>query len=178
MSGPTYTHDWTRGVLHAAGRVCAEAVGADAYVFAASLGDDTQTELAPMVVDPAVDFTEQQFPVVTLTLGPWSQAVQPGIHRIRFTLNGIVWRELAPIDVNTLGLLSDRDALAEAFIAHGKAFSLVPDLEDAVLKAGPGIRPRSVPRADFAAGAGDRVLLTLPFSVEIVCNRLISPQPA
>ena len=177
MNAPL-THEWTRSVLNASGRVCAEAVGAGAYVFAASLGEDTSTEEATMVVDPAVDFSEQEFPVVTLTLGPWNQAVQPGIHRIHFTLNGIVWRERAPIDVNTLGLLSDRDALAEAWLAHGKAFGIVPDLEDAVMKSGPGIRPRSVPRADLAQGAGERVLLTLPFAVEIVCNRLVSPQPA
>lgn len=173
----TFENDFTRGIVHAVGRVCAEAIGAGNYVFAAGELEDT-TELEPTVVDLADDFTEGGFPFVTLALGPWKPVIQPGALRDTITLQGAVWRERVPIDVNTVGLYSDRDALETAFLAHTKAFGAVEAIQSAILMGGPGIRPRSVPRADRAAGAGDRLCLTLPFTVEVKCNRTVLPQPA
>lgn len=170
---------YTIAIVHAIGRVCAEAIGAGNYVFAVSELEepDPDRESEPMVVDLADDFTEVGFPLVSLTIGAWTTSYG-GEERLTLNLGGSVWAERFPLDVNTRLLYSARDALADAFIAHTKAFSIAPEIQSALLMGGPGIRPRSIPRADKAAGSGDRLFLTLPFNVQVKANRPIQPQPA
>ena len=94
------------------------------------------------------------------------------------TLVGAIWRSRVPLGENVAALYADRDALADAFIAHGKAFLHERKLGSATLMGGPGIRPRSIPRGDAASGLGARLFLTLPFTVQAVVNRSVVPQPA
>jgi hypothetical protein len=170
----------TTRILDAAARACAVAIGVsegdlDNHIFAAGV-TDAVTELEPMVVPLADDFTEAGLPAVTLTLGKWTPLLQPGNERLTFTLVGAIWRPRVPLGENTAALMNDRDALADAFIAHGKAFLHDPAVQSVVLMGGPGIRARAVPKG--TSSEASRILLTLPFTLEVKCNRTVIPQPA
>ncbi len=179
MTSLAETQGYTIAIVNAVARVCAEAIGAGNYVFAVAESEnpDPDVDVEPMVVDLADDFTEAGFPLISLTIGPWTTSYG-GEERLTHNLVGSIWRERFPLDVNTRGLMNDRDALADAFIAHTKAFSITPEIQSALLMGGPGIRPRSIPRADKAAGSGDRLFLTLPFTVQVKANRPTFPKPA
>lgn len=173
----TPTHNYTKRILHAVGRVCAEAIGSESYVFAVTDPAEVDEAINPTVVGLSDDFTETGFPFVTLALGPWT-TLYGGEERLTFNLVGSVWAERVPLGTNTELLYSCRDALADAFVAHTKAFNASEEIQSAVLMGGAGVRARTVPRSVHAEGTGDRVLLTLPFDVQVKANRPISPQPA
>lgn len=166
----------TTRIVDAIAQVCAEAIGPDAHVFAAGVTIDV-TNAEPMVVPVADDFSEAGMPAVTVALGPWTPLLQPGNERLTMRLLGAVWAPRVPLDVNTQLLYAARDSLADAFIAHTKAFLVEERLQSAILMGGPGIVPRSIPRAGAAADLGDRLFLTLPFTVEVKSNRTVIPQP-
>lgn len=170
------THEYTSTVLDACGRILAEAISGQ-YIFAAGQ-TDVVTNLEDTIVPLADDFSEQQMPVVTLSLGPWSPLLQPGNERLTLTLQGTVWRDRVPLGENVVSLYSDRDAIADAVIAHSKAFLVAVEIQSVVLMGGPGIRARSVPRGDAASGLGTRLFLTLPFTLEVKANRAISAKAA
>lgn len=170
----------TPRIIDALGRICAEALGLDdpeGHVFAAGSTEDIVTN-EPAIVPLADDFTEAGMPAVTLALGPWTSLQQPGNERLTFQVEGAFWRERVPLGENTAALYAHRDALSDAVIRHGKAFLEDGTIQSVVLKGGPGIRPRSVPRALAAAGRGDRLFLTLPFALEVKCNRAVTAKPA
>ncbi len=167
----------TPTVLDAVARVLADIVGADGYVFSA--GETAEiVEAAPEIVPLSDDFTELAMPIVTVALGPWKPALHPGLERLRLTAVCSVWRDRVPLAENVVALYQARDALADAFIDHTKLFVHEPAVQSAVLKGGPGIVPRSIPRGEAASGRGTRLFLTLPFSLDVVCNRAVQPQPA
>jgi hypothetical protein len=165
----------TTTIVDAVARVCAEAIGAGDHVFAAGVTLDVTT-MEPMVVPLADDFSEAGLPAVTVAMGQWLPVLQPGNERLTMTLLCAVWRPRVPLEENTNALYDDRDALANAFIDHTKAFLHEPRIQSAILMGGPGIRARSIPRGTSAESA--RPLLTLPFTVEVKCNRPVRPQPA
>jgi hypothetical protein len=167
----------TATIVDAIARVCARAIGPDAHVFAAGVTTDVTTA-EPLVVPVADDFSEAGMPAVTVALGPWSPALQPGNERLTLTLLGAIWANRLPLAENTQLLYAARDSLADAFIEHTKAFLHEARVKSAVLMGGPGIRPRSVPRGLSATEVGERIFLTLPFTVEVKCNRTVVPQPA
>ena len=167
----------TTTIVDSIARVCAEAIGPDAHVFAAGVTTDVTTA-EPMVVPVADDFSEAGMPAVTVALGPWSPALQPGNERLTLTLLGAIWANRLPLAENTQLLYAARDSLADAFIEHTKAFLHEARVQSAILMGGPGIRPRSVPRGLSATEVGERIFLTLPFTVEVKCNRTVVPQPA
>jgi hypothetical protein len=175
------THAYTNAVLVGAARVCAEAVGASSYIFTAGMSEQMAEELAVLedsIVPLDDEFTEHELPVVTLALGPWSPLLQPGNERLTFNLQGRVWRDRTPLGENTAALYSDRDAIADACIAHSKGYLQIPEIASLVLMGGPGIRAASVPRGERAEGAGARLFLTLPFNLQVKGNRAISAKPA
>ena len=167
----------TTTIVDAVAQVCAEAIGPDAHIFAAGITVDVTTA-EPFVVPVADDFSEAGMPAVTVALGPWSPALQPGNERLTVTLLGAIWANRVPLDVNTKLLYDARDSLADAFIAHTKAFGHEPRIQSAILMGGPGIKPRGAPRGTSAAEVGERLFLTLPFTVEVKCNRSVVPQPS
>lgn len=160
----------TTTLIDTAARVISEAI--DGHIFAAGV-TQAVTDLVPLVVPLADDFTEAGMPAVTVALGPWDPTLQPGNERLHVTLLCAVWRPRVPLGVNTAALYADRDAIADAWIAHTKAFGVEPALQSTILSGGPGIVPRSVP-----AGDRDRIFLTLPFSINCTFNRTVVPQPA
>jgi hypothetical protein len=167
----------TTRILDSVARVCMTAIDDLAHAFAAGVTDEI-TELEPDVVALADDFTETGLPMVTLTLGKWAPALQPGNERLTLTVEGNVWRSRVPLGVNTAALYADRDALADAFMEHTKAFAHEPAITSAILQGGPGIVPRAIPRGLSERGTGARLFLTLPFTVEVKTNRIVRPQPA
>jgi hypothetical protein len=167
----------TTKIIDSVAQVCADALGPDAHIFAAGVTTDVTTA-EPMVVPVADDFSETGMPAITVALGAWRPLLQPGNERLTLTLIGSVWANRVPLDVNTKLLYDARDALADAFIAHTKAFLHEGRVQSTILMGGPGIVPRAVPRGLTAEGAGERVFLTLPFTVEVKCNRTVVPQPA
>lgn len=167
----------TTTILDSIARVCALAIGPDAHVFAAGVTTDVTTA-EPLVVPVADDFTETGMPAVTCALGPWSSVLQPGNERLTITVLGAIWANRVPLAECTRLLYDARDSLADAFIGHAKAYLHEPRIQSAVLMGGRGIVPRQIPRGLTAGDAGDRLFLTLPFSVEVKCNRTVVPQPA
>ena len=160
----------TAAIVDGCARVIAEII--DGHVFAAGL---TASVLAaePGVVPFADDFTEAGMPAVTCALGKWDPILQPGNERLHIEIIAAVWRPRVPLGTNAAALYADRDAIADAWIAHTKAYLTELTLQSAVVMGGPGIVSRSVPSAQQ-----ERTYLTLPFTVEVVCNRIVIPQPA
>lgn len=158
-------------VVDAIGRVVADAI--DGHVFAAGVTTSVLAA-APEVVPLADDFTEGGLPVVTVAMGPWTNLAQPGNERKHRDVSCVVWRPRVPLGDNVAALYADADAIADAFIAHSKAYLAEPTLQSAILTGGPGIVPRSIPSANGAA----REFLTLPFTVAVVLNRSVQFQPA
>lgn len=170
----------TATIVDALARVCAVAIGIsqgdlDNHIFAAGV-TDAVTTAEPFVVPLADDFSEAGMPAVTVALGPWESILQPGNERLKVTLLGTIWRPRVPLGDNAVLLYGDRDALANALIDHTKAFGHEIHLQSAILQGGPGLQSREIPRAP--AGSGSRMFLTLPFTVNVVCNRTVVPQPA
>jgi hypothetical protein len=164
----------TTTIVDSVARICAEVVGADDHVFAAGVTQDVTTA-EPLIVPLADDFTEAGMPAITVALGEWKPILQPGNERLHMTLLCAVWRPRAPLGDNTAALYADRDALADAFIAHTKAYLHERHLQSAILMGGPGIRPRGIPHGP--SRESERLFLTLPFTVEAVCNRTVVPKP-
>ena len=160
----------TAAIVDGCARVIAGIIGG--HVFAAGVTQSV-TDVAPQVVPVADDFTEGGFPAVTCALGKWESLLQPGNERLHIDIVGAVWRPRVPLGANTAALYADRDAIADAWIAHTKAYLADYHIQSAVLMGGPGIVPRSIP-----AGDQQRVLLTLPFTVEVKTNRFVIPQPS
>lgn len=160
----------TSAIVDGCARVVAGAI--DGHVFAAGITESV-VDATPEVVPLADDFTEAGLPAVTCAMGPWTPALQPGNERLHLEVMGVVWRPRVPLGDNVAALYADRDAIAEAFIAHTKAYIAEASLQSAVLGGGPGIVPRSL--GDVA---NRRLFLTLPFTVNVVCNRPVVPQPA
>jgi hypothetical protein len=160
----------TNAIVDGCARVIADAV--DGTVFAAGV-TAVVTAAETRVVPIADDWSEVGFPIVTVYLGPWAGTLQPGNERLKVTLNCAIWRERAELGVNTAALYADRDALADAWIARTKAYLAEATLQSAVLMGGSGILPVDVP-----SGQRSRELLSLPFTVDVVCNRTVSAQPA
>lgn len=161
----------TTGIVDGCARVISGVI--DGHIFAAGV---TQSVLdaAPLVVPMARDYLETGLPAVTCAMGPWTALLQPGNERLHLTILGAVWREAAELGDNMLLLYADRDAIADAWIAHTKAYLTELTLQSAILVGGPGIMPRSLVREDGST----RNFLTLPFTVNVVCNRTVVPQPA
>lgn len=166
-------------VIDSVAKVIATAV--DGYVFAAGV-TEVVTGGAPMVVPLADGFDEVGTPMVTCALGPWKPVLQPGNERYGNTnpleILCAVWRPRMPLGDNVVALYADRDAIVDAVIGHTKAFGHVGELQAAILAGGPGIVPRALPRSLAREGAGDRLFLTLPFTVNVHLNRTVVPQPA
>jgi hypothetical protein len=160
----------TAAIVDGAARVIADAI--NGHVFAAGV-TQTVTDPAPAVVPLADDFTEGGLPAVTVALGAWEPLLQPGNERLHVTLVCAVWRPRVPLGDNTVALYGDRDAIADAWLAHSKAYLAEARIQSAVLMGGPGIVPRSIPITDTA-----RLFLTLPFTVEVITNRAVVPAPA
>lgn len=157
-------------IVDGAAKVIAGAV--DGHIFAAGTTTSV-TGSTPEVVPLGDDFTEAGLPAVTVAMSTWAPRLQPGNERLHLELACAVWRPRVPIGDVVPQLYADRDAIADAWIAHSKAYTTEAHLQSAVLIGGPGIVPRSAP-----SGSTERMFLTLPFRVEIVCNRSVSAQPA
>lgn len=160
----------TSAIVDGAARVFADAI--DGKVAAAAITSSVLSA-APEVVPIADDLLEVGFPVVTVALGPWTSALQPGNERLTATLRGVIWRPEQPPGDNTVALYGDRDAIADAWLAHSKAYLTEASLQSAVLTGGPGITPRHLGDPE-----APNKYLTLEVSIEVKCNRSVSPQPA
>ncbi len=160
----------TAAIVDGCARVIAGVIGG--HVFAAGVTASVTTA-QPEVVPLADDFSEAGMPAVTCAMGAWAPTLQPGNERLHVTIVASIWRPRVPLGDNTAALYADRDALADGWIAHTKAYLVENTLQSAILMGGPGIVPRSVP-----SGQSERMFLTLPFTVEVVCNRTVVPQPA
>lgn len=161
----------TAAIVDGAARVLGDII-AGAQIFAAGVTAPV-TSAAPQVVPVADDFTETSMPAITVALGPWAPNLQPGNERLHLTLQCAVWRPRVPLGENVAALYADRDAIADAWIAHTKEYLVEATLQSAILMGGPGVVARDVP-----AGDSSRTFLTLPFTVDVVCNRAVNPQPA
>lgn len=159
----------TTAIVDGCARVIADAIGG--HVFAAGV-TVAVTSAAPEVVPLADDFTETGLPAVTCAMGQWDPLLQTTNERLHLTIVAAVWRSRVPLGDNTAALYADRDAIADAFIAHTKAYVTEASLQSAILMGGPGIVPRTLPRGDSS-----REFLTLPFTVQVVCNRIVVPLP-
>lgn len=159
----------TAAIVDGCAQVIADAV--HGHVFAAGV-TTAVTDQQPMVVPQADDFTEAGLPAVTCALGPWSPALRPGNERLAVTIVGAVWRPRVPLAENMTALYADRDAIADAWIAHTKAYLVEASLQSAILEGGAGIVERVL--GDPSA---PRLFLTLPFTVNVVCQRTVVPQP-
>jgi hypothetical protein len=160
----------TTAIVDGCARVIADIIVG--HVFAAGVTASVMAA-APEVVPLADDFTEAGMPAVTCAMGSWKPALQPGNERLHIDILASIWRPRVPLGDNVALLYADRDALADAWIAHTKAYLAEASLQSAILMGGPGIVPRSIP-----AKSGDRLFLTLPFTIEVVCNRIVIPLPA
>jgi hypothetical protein len=160
----------TQAIVDGCARVIAEIISGT--VFAAGVTPSV-TGPEPTVVPLADDFTEVGMPIVTCAMSKWSPALQPGNERLTMDILCAVWRPRAGLGENTNALYADRDAIADAWIAHTKAYLTELTLQSAIVMGGPGIVPRQLP-----AGNGQRWFLSLPFTVEVKCNRVVVPAPA
>jgi hypothetical protein len=160
----------TAAIVDGCARVIAEVISGT--VFAAGITASV-TGPEPTVVPLADDFTEVGLPMVTCAMGSWKPLLQPGNERLHMTIVCAVWRQRGALGENTNLLYADRDAIADAWIAHTKAYLTENTLQSAIVMGGPGIVPRQLP-----AGNGQRWFLSLPFTVEVVCNRVVVPAPA
>lgn len=160
----------TAAIVDGAARVIAGAIAG--HIFAAGITVSV-TGVEPLVVPLADDFTEGGLPAVTCAMGLWTPLLQPGNERLHIEILGAVWRPRVPLGDNVALLYADRDAIADAWIAHSKAYLVEATLQSAILVGGPGIVPRSL-----GEPANPRWFLTLPFTVNVVCNRSVSAQPA
>lgn len=160
----------TSAVVDGAARVIADIISG--HIFAAGVTTSV-TDATIFVVPLADDLTEAGLPMVTVAMGPWEPLLQPGNERLHMELLCAVWRPRVPLGDNIAALYADRDAIADGFIAHTKLYLTELALQSAVLKGGPGIVSRSLP-----SGPGERSFLTLPFGVNVVCNRTVLPQAA
>jgi hypothetical protein len=167
----------TAAILDGIARIMSDAI-ADSHIYAAGT---TQSVLdnAPLVVPIAEDFLQDGGVAgVLCTLGDWHPILQPGNERFGnanpLVIHCSVWRELG-IDLGQVVnlLLADRDEIADAFIAHTKAYLTDGDLQAAILAGGPGLVPRTI-----GSGENARAFLTLPFDVNVSLNRTVVPQPA
>jgi hypothetical protein len=156
-------------IVDAAARVVAGAI--DGHIFAAGVTQSV-TDAAPQVVPIADDFTEGGLPAVTVAMTDWAPILQPGNERAHLTIRAVVWRPRAPLSSHA-DLYGDLSRILDAWLAHAKAYLEEAHVQSALVKGGPGIVPRTLPRGDQS-----RVFLTLPVDVEIVTNRLVLPQPA
>jgi len=159
----------TAAIIDGCAQVIAGVIGG--HVFAAGVTTSVTTA-RPEVVPLADDFSEAGMPAVTCAMGAWAPTLQPGNERLHITIVASIWRPRVPLADNTVALYADRDALADGWIAHTKAYVTEYTLQSAILMGGPGIVPRSVPGAQ-----SERMFLTLPFTVEVVCNRIVVPLP-
>lgn len=159
----------TAAIVDGAAKVIRDAI--EGYVYAAGTTDSV-TGPVPDVVPLDDQFTEQGLPAVTVAWGPWKPRLQPGNERLEVDLLCAVWRPLRPIGEANAALLDDRDAIADAWINHSKAYLTEATLQSAVLIGGPGLVPRETSQGS------NRMFLTLPFQIQVVCNRTVSPQPA
>ncbi len=158
----------TPAIVDAAARVISDVI--DGHIFAAGVTQSV-IDLVPQVVPLADDFTEADFPVVTVALGQWSPVLLPTNERLTITLNCAVYRWRAPLAENANALLRHRDDIADAWIARTKGYLTELSVQSMVLMGGPGIVPVNLPNVA-------RGFLSLPFTVEVKCNRIVSPQPA
>jgi len=165
----TYPATNTAAIVDGCAQVVAAIIGG--HVFAAGVTTSVTTA-QPEVVPLADDFTEAGMPAVTCAMGAWAPTLQPGNERLHMTIVGAVWRPRSPLAENAVALYADRDAIADAWIAHTKAYVVEASLQSAILMGGPGIVARSIP-----SGQNERTFLTLPFTVEVVCNRIVVPLP-
>lgn len=165
--------DWMNSLVDHTAQVIAGAIPGS-KIFAAGVTTDV-TNATAAVVPVADDFTEAGLPAVTVAATPWRPTVQPGNQRVHQTLACAVWRPRLPLGDNVALLYADAAAIADAFIAHGKLGITDIDIQ-AVLKGGPGIVPRSLPPT--SPDVQGRPFLTLPFDVDVIFNRYVSPQPA
>ncbi len=161
----------TSAIVDGCARVIADIISGN--VYAAGVTTSVITA-APEVVPLADDFTEAGMPAVTCAMVEWKPTLQPGNERLHLDILATIWRPRLPLGDNVTALYADRDAIADAWIAHTKAYLVEASLQSAILMGGPGIVPRSIPRA----GGAERPYLTLPFTVQVVCNRTVIPQPA
>lgn len=160
----------TAAIVDGAARVIAGAISG--HIFAAGV-TLAVTGVEPLVVPLADDFTEGGLPAVTCAMGLWTPLLQPDNERLHIEILGAVWRPRVPLGDNIALLYADRDAIADAWIAHSKAYLVEATLQSAILAGGPGIVSRSL-----GEPANPRWFLTLPFTVNVVCNRSVSAQPA
>jgi hypothetical protein len=126
----------------------------------------------PELVPLADDFTEAGMPAILCAIGPWTPHYQPGNMRNHIDVHCSVWRPRVPLGDNTNALYADCAAIEREFIAHTKLY-LAPEVQSGMLMGGPGIVSRSIP-----SGQAERTFLTLPFTVQVVLNRIVIPQPA
>jgi hypothetical protein len=160
----------TTAIVDGCARVIAGII--DGHVFAAGVTASVTTA-APEVVPLADDFTEAGLPAVTCAMADWKPTLQPGNERLHLDILASIWRPRIPLGDNVALLYADRDKIADAWIAHTKAYLVEASLQSAILVGGPGIVPRSIPGAQNM-----RLFLTLPFTIEVVCNRIVIPLPA
>jgi hypothetical protein len=164
----------TAAILDGTARTIAGAIP-DSHIFAAGTTASV-VSAAPLVVPIAEDFLEDGAGAAVLcTLGPWESALQPGNERLKVTILCSVWRPLG-IDLGQVVnlLLAVRDAIADAFIAHSKAYLAEATVQSLMLAGGPGLVPRTI----GADTPNPRPFLTLPFNANAVLNRTVVPQPA
>jgi hypothetical protein len=159
----------TAAIVDGCAQVIASVIGG--HVFAAGVTTSV-ISAQPEVVPLADDFSEAGMPAVTCAMGAWEPHLQPGNERLHLTIVASVWRPRVPLGDNAAALYADRDLIADAWIAHTKAYVAEYTLQSAILMGGPGIVPRSIP-----SGQTERTFLTLPFTVQIVCNRVVVPLP-
>ena len=156
-------------IVDGAARVMADAISG--HIFAAAVTTSV-TSAVPEVVPIADDFTEGGLPAVTVALTTWAPTGQPGNERMRLSLLAVVWRPRVPLSSHT-DLYADLSKILDAFIAHDKLYLTEGHVQSSSVMGGAGIVPRTLPRGDQS-----RVFLTLPVTIEVVCNRFVIPQPA
>lgn len=159
----------TSAIVDGCARVVANAIHGRIYAAGTTAA---VTGAQPLVVPLADDFTEGGLPAVTVAMTDWAPLLQPGNERLHLTLLAAVWRERGDLS-NVPVLYADRDAIADAFIARTKAYLTEATLQSAIVMGGPGIVPR-----ELGDAASPRRFLTLPFTVEVICNRSVVAQPA
>lgn len=166
----------TTVVMDAVARICSLALG-EGLTFAAGMTQDVM-DADPMVVPLDDDFLELApgSGICTVTLGPWTPPMQPGMVRETITCMGAIWRRRVPLSDNLQDLYADRDRLIRAFVAHTKGFLHVEAIQSVVLMGGEGIKPRATPRRGGGENTG--VFLTLPFRVEVKVHYEIHALPA
>lgn len=157
-------------ILDSCARVIAGAVpGSTLFAAGVTL---TAISAVPELNPLADDFTEAGMPAVTVAIGPWTPLAQSGNVRDHITVHCAIWRPRVPLGDNTNALYADASALEREFAAHTKLY-LAPDVQSGMLMGGPGIVPRALP-----SGNNERWFLTLPFTVDVVLNRIVVFAPA